>query len=441
MAALSNGNVALTWTDLNPAQDVIKLQLYGVTGALGEKVVSTPGVGSGRPEVAVTNGGTLDTAGDGQIVVVFDNSNGIQFRRYTEAGSPIDITPLTIIGTVGATLASVTATNDGGFVVAWQQSTDIILQRFDASGNPVGAKVPISHAGLQINPELTTLDDGRILLAFQDETGAATGTYTLDYVIFDPREATIDGSNTGDTIVGRLEASRISGLGGDDRLFGNDADDTLIGGVGADHLDGGDGSDTASYATSVSGVTVNLATGTGKGGDAEADTLTSIENLVGSERDDALTGNAFANRLEGGDGSDDLRGDDGEDLLVGGAGGDRLFGGSDRDIFDFNSVLDIGKKKGLRDVIGDFEHKTDRIDLSTIDANGSKKGDKSFKFIKKEGSDFHDKARELIWERIDKKGTSKDVTLIQADTDGNGKADFKLELTGLHKLSHVDFDL
>ena len=69
-------------------------------------------------------------------------------------------------------------------------------------------------------------------------------------------------------------------------------------------MDGGAGIDTASYATSTSGVTVSLTTGTGSGGDAEGDTLSNIENLTGSNFDDTLEGNAGNNKLVGGLGTD-----------------------------------------------------------------------------------------------------------------------------------------
>src|SRR3546814_8834206 len=65
-----------------------------------------------------------------------------------------------------------------------------------------------------------------------------------------------------------------------------DGNDTLIGGSGADTLIGGAGSDTASYAGSSGGVTVDLAAGTGSGGDAQGDTLSGIENLTGSSQGD-----------------------------------------------------------------------------------------------------------------------------------------------------------
>jgi len=107
------------------------------------------------------------------------------------------------------------------------------------------------------------------------------------------------------------------------------AGDVLIGGAGADSLDGGAGTDTAVYSDSTAGVTVNLATGTGTGGDAEGDTLTSIENITGSDYDDNLTGDANANVLDGGLGDDTLLGGDGSDTFVfwEGHGADNVQGG------------------------------------------------------------------------------------------------------------------
>ena len=69
-------------------------------------------------------------------------------------------------------------------------------------------------------------------------------------------------------------------------------------------VDGGAGTDTASYAVSNAGVSVSLMTGLGSGGDAQGDTLVSIENLTGSALDDTLEGNGGANVLTGGAGAD-----------------------------------------------------------------------------------------------------------------------------------------
>ena len=96
-------------------------------------------------------------------------------------------------------------------------------------------------------------------------------------------------------------------------------------------------------------------------------------------------------------------------------------------------MAEIGKKKGLLDLIIDWGD-GDTIDLSSIDANGAKKGDKAFKFLKKEGADFT-KAGQLGFDQ--KKGN----TFVQGDTNGDGKADFKLQVAGTIDFVKADFVL
>jgi Ca2+-binding RTX toxin-like protein len=143
-----------------------------------------------------------------------------------------------------------------------------------------------------------------------------------------------------DTMTGGSLGDEISGFGGNDALAGGNGDDILIGRSGADSLNGGTGIDAASYAGSTAGVTVNLTTGAASGGHAAGDTFTAIENLVGSDHADTLTGNARDNLLNGGlgndglwggGGNDTLAGDGGNDTLTGGAGGDALSGGAGTD--------------------------------------------------------------------------------------------------------------
>ncbi|MGB3473118.1 MAG: cadherin domain-containing protein [Erythrobacter sp.] len=151
---------------------------------------------------------------------------------------------------------------------------------------------------------------------------------------------------------GFISAGLIGGVG-NDRLDGGGGDDFLNGGTGADQLIGGAGFDGVTYGTSSGRVTVNLALGTGRFGDAEGDTLSEIELLEGSNFDDHLTGSAGNDVLIGGDGDDTLIGYHGDDKLVGGAGNDildaqngndyldggagddTLYGGSDSDVYFF----------------------------------------------------------------------------------------------------------
>src|SRR5262249_47868407 len=97
-------------------------------------------------------------------------------------------------------------------------------------------------------------------------------------------------------------------------------------GVGADILNGGPGSDAASYEHSSDGVTVSLLDHTAAGGDAQGDTLDSIENLTGSNSADTLSGDNGDNWLMGLDGDNTLNGHGGDDTLVGGNDNDTMYG-------------------------------------------------------------------------------------------------------------------
>jgi Ca2+-binding RTX toxin-like protein len=166
---------------------------------------------------------------------------------------------------------------------------------------------------------------------------------------------------------------QLKGAGGDDRLRGLDGNDKLIGSGGDDILAGGDGSD----------------------------------RVDGGKADDGLEGGAGKDRLSGGPG---------RDLLIGGPDADRLIGGGDVDRFRFREPSDSRPGKG-RDEIVDFTSGTDLIDLSEIDARPRSKKDDKFVFIG--DADFNDRAGELRFDR----------SMLQADLNGDGRADFNVFLS------------
>ncbi|MFM9935346.1 MAG: M10 family metallopeptidase C-terminal domain-containing protein, partial [Novosphingobium sp.] len=101
-----------------------------------------------------------------------------------------------------------------------------------------------------------------------------------------------------------------------DTLTGDANANVIDGGNGSDTINGGDGSDTASYASASGPVAVSLLlSGAQATGGAGSDTLTSIENLIGSASADTLTGDANANVIEGGKGADKIDGGDGSDTV------------------------------------------------------------------------------------------------------------------------------
>ena len=179
-----------------------------------------------------------------------------------------------------------------------------------------------------------------------DLPGAATPTGTSSDDILNglTSDDVIDALGGNDTVNGNEGADTLNGGEGNDILNGGDGDDTLEGGPGADMLDGGPGSDTASYEHSAAAVLVRLHDARAvRFGDAQGDTLTNIEHLVGSDYNDILAGDGEDNVLRGGGGHDDLYGgpaggddqmygDDGDDRIFGGRGDDTLTGGEGNDL-------------------------------------------------------------------------------------------------------------
>jgi Ca2+-binding RTX toxin-like protein len=226
----------------------------------------------------------------------------------------------------------------------------------------------------------------------------------------------VSGSQGGDTLAGDAGANMLQGWNGDDVLRGRG---------GADTLNGGAGIDLASYWGEATGVTVNLATGTGSGGNAAGDTFTAIENVNGSNGGDTLIGSSGANALSGFGGADVLRGSTGKDMLTGGAGADR---------FSYVAIADstVGPNA---DRITDFSHaQGDRIDLSLMDANTGAPGDQAFTFI---GNGLYTGVAGQLRFAV----TAPGVTTVAGDVDGNGTSDFHIQLTGTIALVAADFIL
>lgn len=132
----------------------------------------------------------------------------------------------------------------------------------------------------------------------------------------------------------------LTGAAGDDQLFGGNDGDLMFGGAGNDHFDGGAGNDRIIYDDSAAAVTVDLGLFTASGGDAEGDTIQGVEEVVGSEFGDVLSGDLFENSFFGLQGNDTLSGRAGDDGLWGYDGNDVLEGGLDDDYLNGGDGID-----------------------------------------------------------------------------------------------------
>lgn len=181
----------------------------------------------------------------------------------------------------------------------------------------------------------TLVGDGKLLFNIDQQTTQ------IDYAEQESDgDDTLAGGGGNDFLYGMGGDDVLDGGAGHDNLFGGSGDDLLEGGEGYDNIDGGLGNDTASYADATSGVAVYLYSGA-VGGAAAGDTITSIENLIGSDHDDNLRGDAQVNIIAAGAGDDWIWGGGNADQLYGEAGNDLFYIIGDGVLVDGGEGLDV----------------------------------------------------------------------------------------------------
>jgi Ca2+-binding RTX toxin-like protein len=179
--------------------------------------------------------------------------------------------------------------------------------------------------------------------------------------------------------------------------------------------------DVIASITNEDGQSIAVFSGFGLGGNGN-DFLYGVNSddvLLGGSGNDYIYGSGGKDILFGGSGGDSLLGGTGNDLLYGGSGKDKLLGGEGSDVFAY---LDTRESLvGLADVIGDFTHGVDKIDLSFIDAKLSQAGNQAFGFGGQMNTVL---ANSVTWYE------SSGNTIVQIDNTGNNVADMQLVLIG-----------
>jgi Ca2+-binding RTX toxin-like protein len=171
-------------------------------------------------------------------------------------------------------------------------------------------------------------------------------------------------SVTSDPAIDAMPGVMLVGNGENDILTGGAGDDILIGDGGNDTLNGMGGADTASYADAGAGVTVNLSLTTAQDTvGSGSDTLSNIENVVGSSYADTITGTTGANELTGGAGNDLLTGGLGADVFKWSLADQGVVSTPATDTTDFNVAE--GDVLNLKDLL-QGEHDGAGIDVSNL---------------------------------------------------------------------------
>lgn len=248
------------------------------------------------------------------------------------------------------------------------------------------------------------------------------------------------------------------GSGSDTILLGGGDDSYLATGAvtdGVDKIDGGAGVDTYNGTDASTGFSINIDTvdhnsavinvinaaysvakNTAIGSNVGTDNVVGFENVyTGSNLsgDDVVHGNSLANIIITGGGNDAVFGYAGNDIVDAGAGSDILWGGlgrdtldggaqdGDNDFFVYMSIKESTVAKTGRDIIVNFEDGFDKIVFSSFDADPKTAGPDALSY---QGIDvkFTGVAGQL---RV---LTTATGYAIEADTTGDGKADFAIDI-------------
>jgi len=324
----------------NDAANVIRTRggndtIYGYGG---NDIISA----DGDRDPALGAGGGVDHvyAGDG------DDTIQITYFGLVEAGEVFD-------GGAGFDRLSI---EYGFFQVDFSGANLVSIEAID------GRSARLTLAQLdqfqQIGLEVVELATGGSISLSGVQVAASFFSLSDEATVFDLTGAILMGGLQGVQVNGGTSGDTITGAGGVDYLYGLDGNDTIQGGAGADFMGGGDGFDVIDYSASTGAVTVNLATMTASGGDAQGDTFDSFEGARGSGLADTLIGNAGQNSLWGNAGNDTIDGGGGIDTLNGGADNDMLFlslegsgsfidGGADFDTLAVTGSVSLGSIAGI----------------------------------------------------------------------------------------------
>ena len=288
--------------------------------------------GTGNDILNGGSGADKYIGGDGDDTVIMDGSQ-FGFDNVIDGGDGLDI-------------VDYSASRGSGVTIQGRQQGISVTLGVGALAAAVGA-LP-GDAFLSVEKVIGSQYDDTIVGGNTPQTDAA-GNPILNLAAV----PTID-PVTGALIYPPLPMNwTFDGGAGNDYIEGGPGDDTIVGGTG---------SDTVSYAaapalavvdpvtlvTTLVGITVDLRqTGPQNTVVAGIDTLSGVENIIGTLYNDTLTGDANANVIEGLSGADIINGGGGDDTIVDVIGADTINGGAGTDTIrlratsaDLNAMTD-----------------------------------------------------------------------------------------------------
>ncbi len=416
VAALGGGGFVVTWLDASrgvggaggdTSEYAVKAQVFSDTGTKlgGEILVNQATQGwQGPARIAALSGGGFVIIWDDLSLGVggaTGDSSGKAMKAQVFSASGAKIGPERRVNSATAgdqSSGRVAALTDGGFVVAWTDSSEgvggapgdtsgeaIKAQIFAEDGTAIGTEILVNSAtaASQFLRDLAATTGGGFVITWDDNVSSQGGAdgdtsgYAVKAQVFEA-----DGKRIGPELLvntatvslqsgGRLLATR----GGGFLAAWND----FSGGVG------GAGGDTSLQAVKSqmfsispktvltnaweiwnapdSGAYVSARGGNdslfGGPGDDTMQCGSGNDRATGRGGRDVLSGQDGNDRLEAGQGNDWISGDFGDDTISGGPGIDVVIGGPGRDTFIFDATLGADNIDSLRG----FESAADKLEL------------------------------------------------------------------------------
>jgi Ca2+-binding RTX toxin-like protein len=328
--------VAVTYTDDFGAVETVTSDPTIVTGDFIQGTAAAEVLDGTEGQDIINGGGGADTLNGGGEDDILNGENGADTLNGGDGND-------TLNGGNGNDIVNGGAGND---LIIFQvgEETDTIdggedidtLEYRGTAGNNIarflfdGSAITAIAGGTVANVEVFHLDlgDGNDTLSY-DPTGPAITTAGV----------TVD-----------LSAGFASGFGsvvGVENATGGSGDDLFIGDAGNNTFVGGAGRDTYSLANTTAGATIT--SGSATSAEAGTDTLSQIEDYIGSQGNDTILLNGGANLIDGQGGDDTLNGGAGNDTILGGDGNDTILynlgngadtvdGGADTDTLVINGA-------------------------------------------------------------------------------------------------------
>ncbi len=326
--AAPDGGFTVSWsaaTDYDSSVYDTYLQSFNATGhreADHDRLINT-GTDAAILDVTYLTGG--------DYIVTSNNIDGTNgpinsmpvLQRFHADGTPVGAPMTPAQQFEGSSVnfgGPVVALPDGGYILVWQDnqgldggngfSDSIVAERFDASGNLVGAPALIGLGdGDQYFPHLAVLDDGKVVLTYLQSGDAPHALYEKTFTSVDdmfayPHQFYLNDivANRNDLLDGSTYSFIMAGHKGDDTYIVDSSDDQVI------ELNN-EGTDTVM--SSITFVT--------HGGQY-------IENItLTGTADINATGNGQNNILIGNSGNNVLNGSQGADTMYGGGGNDTYY--------------------------------------------------------------------------------------------------------------------